>query len=221
MSKKKSNEAGTKDGRTRNWTFVAYPESVPNNWRDILDSEHIQWIESPLHDSDENADGEQKKPHWHIALLFEGHKSYEQVIEVTRLINATIPKAIKSMVGLVRYMIHLDNPEKKQYAMSDIVTHGGADLALYFKPSSTTRYELIREMRQWVNDNDCTEFFKLFDYATLERFEDWFPLLCDNSAYIMGEYIKSVRNSKGIQKEFIYVNENGEVIDKQKEPKYK
>jgi len=27
-----------------------------------------------------------------------------------------------------------------------------------------------------------------------ERFDDWFPLLCDNSAYIMDSYIKSNRH---------------------------
>ncbi|HBM8385896.1 TPA: replication protein, partial [Enterococcus faecium] len=27
----------TKDERTRNWTFVVYPESAPENWREFLD----------------------------------------------------------------------------------------------------------------------------------------------------------------------------------------
>lgn len=57
MSEKK------KDGRTRNWTFVLYPDSAPDNWRQILDDKHIEWIESPLHDKDVNANGEPKKPH--------------------------------------------------------------------------------------------------------------------------------------------------------------
>ncbi|MEJ7448104.1 Rep family protein, partial [Staphylococcus epidermidis] len=44
------NKASQDKVRTRNWTFVIYPESVFQNWRDVLDNEYIQWVESPLHD---------------------------------------------------------------------------------------------------------------------------------------------------------------------------
>ena len=187
-------KANTKDGRTRNWTFIAYPASVPVNWRDIIDDEHIQWIESPLHDGDENADGEQKKPHWHISLLYEGPKSYEQVQEVTKKVFATIPQPVASIKGLVRYMIHMDNPEKKQYDKSEIIGHGGVDVMDLLRPTSGLRYQCIKEMQGWVREKKVTEFADLMEYAADERFDDWFPLLCDNSAYIMGEYIKSRRN---------------------------
>ncbi|MDU7039740.1 MAG: Rep family protein, partial [Lactococcus lactis] len=62
--------AKKKDTRTRNWTFFVYPESAPSNWREILDSYHVPWIESPLHDKDVNSDGEIKKAHWHVLLMF-------------------------------------------------------------------------------------------------------------------------------------------------------
>ena len=52
------NKASQGNVRTRNWTFVIYPESVSEGWRDILDDEHIQWVESPLHDKDTNPNGE-------------------------------------------------------------------------------------------------------------------------------------------------------------------
>jgi hypothetical protein len=38
--------------RSTDWTFIVYPDSAPVDWRDIIDSEHISWNESPLHDSD-------------------------------------------------------------------------------------------------------------------------------------------------------------------------
>lgn len=62
----------SKDQRARMWTFVVYPESAPENWRDILSDYHIPWVESPLHDKDVNPDGEVKKAHWHIILFFDG-----------------------------------------------------------------------------------------------------------------------------------------------------
>ena len=209
MNEKKSR--ATKDDRTRNWTFVAYPESVPKNWRDILDDEHIQWVESPLHDKDLNADGQPKKPHWHILLLFEGNKSFEQVKTLTEKLNATVPQKCASAKGLVRYMAHLDNPEKVQYDRGMIIGHGGVDVAEYLKPTSSTRYELFGEMMVFVRDNDITELEDLAYYARVERFEDWFPLLCDNSAYIMGEFIKSRRNRSIASRTYVD-RETGEII---------
>lgn len=208
MSEKKSR---TKDERTRNWTFLVYPESAPQNWRDTLDDKHIQWVESPLHDKDDNADGEQKKHHWHILLLFDGNKSYEQVKEITDKLNATIPQKVASAKGLVRYMAHLDNPEKYQYDKAAIIGHGGVDVAEYLKPTSSTRYQLIGEMMDYVRGQNITEMEDLLYYARMERFDDWFPLLCDNSAYIMGAMIKSRRHR--LEQSVKVDRETGEIIE--------
>ena len=41
---------------------------------------------------------------------------------------------------------------------------------------------------------DEHEIQDLIDYAIAHRMDDWFPLLCDNSAYVVGTYIKSIRH---------------------------
>lgn len=193
-----SKNARTADERTRNWTFVIYPiegnPPAPTNWRDVLDEEHIQWIESPLHDKDTNADGEPKKAHIHILVMYEGKKSFEQIKELTDKLNAPIPQKCASAKGLVRYMAHLDNPEKVQYDRGLIIGHGGADVSEYLKPTSSSRYQLIKEMMDYVREQNIIEMEDLLTYASAERFDDWFPLLCDNSAYIMGAMIKSRRH---------------------------
>ena len=73
-----------------------YPESAPENWRDILDDYHIPWVESPLHDKDVNPDGEIKKAHWHIGLFFSGKKSYGQILEITNKLNCPAPQIMKN-----------------------------------------------------------------------------------------------------------------------------
>lgn len=186
--------SGNKDSRTRNWTIVLYPESAPEHWRQILDDMHLEWIESPLHDKDLNATGEPKKPHWHILIMFGGVKSYEQVKEVSDKLHAPIPERCHNAKSMVRYMAHLDNPEKAQYSISDIKAHGGVDLSEMLRPSSSERYSLIGEMISYIRDNNVTEFQDLMDYALIHEFDTWFPLLCDNSAYVVGQYIKSQRH---------------------------
>ena len=189
--------AAKADNRTRNWTFVLYPESAPENWREILDDLHIEWVESPLHDKDLNADGEHKKPHWHILLMFEGNKSYEQICEIcVDKLCATIPQKVQSVRGLVRYMAHLDNPEKVQYDISLILGHGGADVGQLLKPTSSARYILIKEMSDYIRDQGIIYFDELYFHAMEHHFDDWFPLLCDNSAFIIKSVISSRRDRK-------------------------
>lgn len=189
MADKKSKET-----RTRTWTCVVYPESAPDNWRDILDELHIEWIESPLHDSDLNATNEVKKAHWHILLIFGGVKSYEQVRELVEAINCPSPQKCHNAKAMVRYMAHLDNPDKHQYNIEDIKAHGGVDIAEMLRPSSSERYSLIKEMIDFVKENNIVEFQDLMDYAAEQRFDDWFPLLCDNSTIVIANYIKSCRH---------------------------
>lgn len=188
----------TKDDRARLWTCIVYPTdgnpSAPDNWRDIIDAEHIAWAESPLHQFDTNPDGEVKKPHVHILLSYDGKKSYEQVKDLTDRLNAPRPEKCASARGMVRYFCHMDNPEKYQYPREEIISHGGFDAAEYLKPTSSSRYQLIREMMQYIDEQGIVEMADLLLYASSERFDDWFPLLCDNSAYVIGSFITSRRH---------------------------
>lgn len=177
--------------RTRNWNIIVYPDSAPTNWRDILDDSHIEWIESPLHEFDVNPTGEVKKAHYHVLLLFGGVKSFEQVSDFIQPLNCPIPQRCHNAKSSVRYMAHLDNPDKYQYSISDIVSHGGVDVSELLRPSSSERYSLLRDMCTFIRDNHITEFRYIVDYALENRFDDWFPLLCDNSAYFIKEYIRS------------------------------
>lgn len=189
MEEKKST-----DNRARTWTFVLYEDSAPENWHELLDEEHIEWIESPWHDKDVNADGTPKKKHKHILLIFKGKKSYEQIKVITDKLKQPIPQRCHDAKGLVRYFTHQDNPEKAQYNVADIVGHGGADVSDFLRPSNTERYALIRDMMMYIRSKGVVEFQDLMDYAADEHFNDWFPLLCDNSAFVIGQYIKSQRH---------------------------
>jgi hypothetical protein len=193
MPEQKSNK---KDTRSRNWSFIVYPESAPENWREIIDAAHVAWAESPMHDKDVDPDGEVKKPHWHVIVCYEGKKSFEQAKSLSDSVNAPKPEGVASARGMIRYFLHLDNPEKHQYAKEELICHGGFDVVNYLKATTSSRYELIKEMRGYITENGITEFCDIFDYAAEERYDDWFPLLCDNSAYVIGQHIKSLRHKK-------------------------
>lgn len=185
------------DARSRNWTFVGYPnDSLPTNYRDILDEEHLCWAESPIHDADYNPDGTPKKPHIHFVVCFEGNKSFEQIRELTEKLNAPVPQKVASVNGLVRYFIHKDNPEKFQYKREDIVCHGGFDIDAYFQPTGTEYLRIIDNIIQFVIDNEILEFNRLVEVAQGMEDKEWLYILTSRNTNFFVHYMKSRKFEK-------------------------
>lgn len=183
--------------RTRNWVFIMYPDSMPDNDFDkcvlILEDFHSPFAISPLHDKDFNATGEKKKPHYHVLFTFDGVKSYKQMQEICQSVNGSDCRPCENARGYYRYFCHLDNPEKAPYNESDIKTYCGFDSEIYNKPTSMARYLAIKEMVNFIKDSNIIEYCDFVDICANVHFE-WFKLLSDNSSFIINEYIKSFRN---------------------------
>jgi hypothetical protein len=184
MSETKTNK------KARTWTLVIYPESAPKNWREIIDKTHISWIESPLHDKDVNPDGTIKKAHWHVLLLFEGPTTFSKVKDIGKVINAPVPQIVSSARGMVRYMIHMDNPEKYQYPIGEIVGHGGADVDGFFELTATNRLRVLQEITAYIQDNKVTSFADL-TYHAIETSTDWFDVIANHNTLFLNKLIDS------------------------------
>lgn len=182
--------------RGENWCIVAYPESLPKDWLEYLEELHVEILISPLHEDDIDANGENKKPHIHILLMFDCLKSKSQVKEISDRLNAPVPQKVDSKRGMARYLCHLDNPDKAQYRPEDVIALSGAD---YFDVSGSkvAKYSVIREMVMFCKENGIVSFSALMDYASANN-EIWFRSLCDNSAYVMKSYLKSSYWEKNI-----------------------
>lgn len=181
-----------KDDRARTWTFIVYPESAPENWRELLDEYHIPWVESPLHDKDINPDGSVKKAHWHVILLFDGKKSYEQVKELADTINAPIPQKTANTKGLVRYLIHMDNPEKYQYKRDEIVCHSGADVGEYFALSSSSRRAVLWEIVEFIKENEIDNFSDFIGFCLETDNRDWFDVAMNHNTLAINKLLDSI-----------------------------
>lgn len=182
-----------KDGRGRNWTFVGYPgDSLPENYREILNDElHLCWCESPLHDQDLNGDGSEKKAHIHFVLTYEGNKSFEQVQEITDRLHCPIPQMCGNMRAMVRYLIHIDNPDKHQYKREDIRCYGGFALDDYFGRSQTENRAILKEIIKFCQDNEIHEFSELVDAVWALEDNDWIDIITCRNTVFLNAYLKS------------------------------
>lgn len=175
--------------RYRNYATVVYPESSPENWQDILTDQLVPALISPLHDMDTNPDGEIKKAHWHVVLLYDAPKSEDQAQAVFASISGVGCEVVQSIRGYARYLCHLDNPEKHQYSPEAVRALCGADyMSSIGLP--TDKYKAIGEMMDYCELNNIFSYYELLTHSRNERF-DWFRVLCDSATVVIKEYLKS------------------------------
>lgn len=218
------------DDRSRNFATVIYPESCPDNFIDIISDWHLPAFLSPLHDSDINANGEKKKEHYHLLVMFRGKKTRESVKELFEQINGVGCEKVLSIDGYARYLIHIDNPEKAQYKASEVREFGGACYAETIARSADENRKIF-ELTDLIIEKDIDNVLDAYVMCrNLDR-EDlneqltrkstlWFSSLCKASAYKRKQmqekaYINMLKSKKdGKSREYIKIDkETGEVIN--------
>lgn len=150
-----------KNVKKRYWAFVLYPESAPEEWRQILTETGLQCAISPLHDKDINPDGTPKKAHYHVILCYAGPTTYNCVKTLTESLNQPIPQPIEQVKGYYRYFSHKDNPEKYQYSESDITTINGFDIGEFTELTVTEIKKYMHELNIMIFEKDITEYSDL------------------------------------------------------------
>lgn len=208
--------------RTRNWAVIFYPEDLPEDWKQLIDEQHVKWIEGPLHDKDVNATGEAKKPHIHALMMFESVRTLEQVetllqgifgaSEANTIIGVAKPQMAGDRCAVVRYMAHMDNPDKAQYDVADIVGHNGADPAEILRYSATETREMIVAMEKFIEQNGITELCD-FSEAIRDERQEWHTLVATKMTMYFNAFIRSRRHKLHPTVRVIVVNENGDVLE--------
>lgn len=182
-----------KNVKKRNWAFVLYPESAPADWREQLQKTGLPCAISPLHDRDVNATGEQKKPHYHVMVFYQGPTSYNVVKRLTDGLNQPIPQVVEQVRGYYRYLTHMDNPEKAQYAASEIRTLNGFNIADFVEITKSEVTKVLRALMDYIRENDLMEYADLMDMTMCEGIPpEWFDVAASHTLFFTG-YLKSRR----------------------------
>lgn len=180
---------GNTSTRTRNYATVVYPESAPENWLDVLTEQAIPALVSPLHDKDVTSEGDPKKAHYHVLIMYDSVKTPAQAVELFEKIGGVGCEVVQSIRGYARYLCHIDNPDKYQYPVDKVKCLCGVDY-LGLIGLATDKYKAISEMIEFCNSQHIVSYHVLLLYAREERM-DWFRVLCDSGTYVMKEYLKS------------------------------
>ena len=224
--------------RRKVWTGIFYPDSAPPEaeWKEAMSQMHMKIWVSPPHDKDKWTESDEqknpkhkagsvKKNHRHFLAEYEVQVDRQQFLDDFAFLNGgENVKYVRSLRSMVRYLCHLDDPEKAQYDKADVLTFGGADLDLVEQLGTHERHEALKAMRVFIRDNNIVDFCDFVDYCD-ECESAWAYLLDDNSSYVIEKYIKSRRYKlrdaeqkagfrdgvTGRKRLFVYDDETGEV----------
>lgn len=190
---------GTKNVKKRNWAFVAYPESLPTNWKEQLQLTGLQVAISPLHDKDKDPTGEPKKPHYHVILCYAGPTSYNVVKALTDSLNCPIPQPLEQVRGYYRYFTHMDNPEKYQYSPDTIETINGFSIMDFVELTKSEVLTAKRKLQSLIRERNILEYSDFMDYLQdSENMEQEYDV-ASNNTYFFEKYISSRRNKQGVK----------------------
>lgn len=148
--------------KARYWSFIVYPESAPADWIEKLQMTGLPFVVSPLHDKDINPTGEEKKPHWHVIIAYNGPTTFSNVKKnITDILNAPHPQYLQSVKGMYRYLTHKDNPEKYQYDDNDIKAYGGFNINDYAELSITDEDRCYTAIEEIIFNAKIIEYWEL------------------------------------------------------------
>ena len=181
--------------KKRNWACVLYPDSLPDNWEQILIDSGISCCYA-FHDKDINPTGEVKKPHYHVILSYSGPTTYRVVDNFVHKLGSQCPQALEQVRGYYRYLTHKDNPEKYQYSDDIIHTINGFDTSDFSELTQSQVDAILDDLINIIQQNSIYEYSDLVDlFHGDEKFSNYTKVIRKSTIYLR-EYINSRRYKK-------------------------
>ncbi len=181
--------------RSYNWGTLLYPESCIYNLEKALDELQISCALSPLHDQDICEDtGEPKKPHYHLLLHYSSLKSRRQFVEDVKHLGAVGAENIRSLGASVRYLAHMDSPDKAKYSPDDIKAFNGFNIEKYINSNGLDIDEGFSRLVRLALEHDITDYSQLVTYC-LDCDMELLPI-CRKSAFALNAFLRSLSARK-------------------------
>lgn len=181
--------------KSRHWRLEFYPDSAPQNWKEILEDTFLPIAVSPLHDQDVKEDGSPKKPHYHVIVTFPNTTTSGKALAIADALNA--PHCVlpaDSLAGAYWYFIHKYQKEKHQYNECDIIVLNGFEAPEDKKKPKVDLEKAGLEdasLFKLIRDEGCYNLGMLIDTLFQYGLYDKYAEVKKNS-YFWGQICKSV-----------------------------
>lgn len=168
--------------KIRTYWFVIWPESVNLSlFFQVLRDSGYSFAISPLHDKDvkDFETGELDKPHYHVIVRFPTPRYLEPV---RRLVGSWLYDAdgmmgkdadgkdatwyvrpVPDYAKALRYLCHIDTPEKHRYPENEVMSIGFIDLSMLYAKSLSEDMESYMSLIAWCRQNPTKTYADLMD----------------------------------------------------------
>ena len=200
MAKKQPKKQPKAKGR--NFAFILYPESVPEDWKEKLSELNIPMAISPLHDKDPreninpfdlteeetkllNENKLYKKAHWHVMYCAPNPVTVDGVRNKVKrcLGDNTIShvEIVDSVEGYYKYLTHESSDaikkNKPKYDSKEIIRLSNFDIDRYITLDDAEKKELFNAITKVIIANKLENIFDLSDYIVRSGSEIGVPTL--------------------------------------------
>lgn len=174
--------------KIKNFACIVYPDSAASGWQEKIKEFGVPfyWI---LHDKDS------KKPHFHVLFCAVNAISINTAKSIVNAVGGAngVAERVATRCGYLRYLIHMDNPEKHQYSPNDVVCGCGAEYTGFENKTDkeNSEFEILRDMIDYIDRNNVFLYCDFVKYCVNHQ-KTWFKLLCGSKGRVIDKYIKSL-----------------------------
>lgn len=178
--------------KARNFAFILYPESLPEDWKDLLETLDIPMAVSPLHDSDKrvlkksedilNLSNEEHalykagklmmKPHYHVMYAAPNPVTIEGVRnKIKRKLGKDTISHVEIVDGVesyYKYLTHESNDaikkKKTKYDKKDLIHLNNFDIDRYVTLDDAQKKEMFNEIVGAIREHGLANILDLSDH---------------------------------------------------------
>ena len=172
--------------KARYFTFLLYPESIPNDWIDNLELIGVPIAISPLHDKDlSDVEGQKyKKEHYHVIYVSKNPVTAESVrLKVKRSLGdksvAMVQIVSTSMEHMYLYLTHESKDaiakNKHKYSKADIRLLNNFDIDRYVTLDVEDKDDMLNDVCDLIDDHNLANMRELRRFVKLHGVEYGLP----------------------------------------------
>ena len=174
--------------KARYFTFLLYPESIPNDWIDKLELIGVPIAISPLHDKDlSDVEGQKyKKEHYHVIYVSKNPVTAESVrLKVKRSLgdkSVTMVQIVNtSMENMYLYLTHESKDaiakNKHKYSKADIRLLNNFDIDRYVTLDAEQKDDILDEVCNIIADHRLANILELKNFVIAKGSEYGLPTM--------------------------------------------
>lgn len=156
----------------RYFTFLLYPESIPDDWEVKLEMLGVPMAISPIHDKDKsNVEGQEfKKAHYHVIYVAKNPVTAESVrLKIKRALgNESVAKVkfiVHSVENMYLYLTHESKDaiakNKQKYKKKDIKELNNFDIDRYITLDVEDKDEMLNDVCDMIDEHDLANMREL------------------------------------------------------------